>query len=205
MYFCTVAITTLTSKIIPAQGEFSIGFSLHRVLLIHSCSIEVPIECPRIVFAQWFHAETVCIQTLGRSIGKRGLGKQETKENRRKPKKIQNLQSYTPPILKCLSILCGVQSGHMEQRENGKQREMVPSLKSSIWKYFKYFPSPTLPHFTNKTKQKTKRSFDEHIIHLVWIYVYIHESTDNYNRAESSAVKSFVPREPLLQLHRNLQ
>lgn len=76
-------MAALTLKKVPAQRELAIGFSLHGVLLVHSCSIKIPVEGPRIVLAQWFHTETVCIQTLSRT-GKKGLGKQGTKLSRRK-------------------------------------------------------------------------------------------------------------------------
>lgn len=57
----------MTSRKVPVQRELSMGPSLCRVLLVHSRSVEIPVEGPRAVLAQRLHTETVCVQALRRS------------------------------------------------------------------------------------------------------------------------------------------
>lgn len=50
--------------LLPVWSQLSVGFALHRVLLVHPRAVEVPVQGTAAVLAQRLHAEAVGVQAL---------------------------------------------------------------------------------------------------------------------------------------------
>lgn len=50
--------------LLPVWSQLSVGFRLHRVLLVHPRAVEVPVQGTAAVLAQRLHAEAVGVQAL---------------------------------------------------------------------------------------------------------------------------------------------